>query len=270
MTTVQGWHCEPPLLRRYLDGATDLVLSASVEAHLIGCAGCREVLAGLADPVPLQRAWGGVLEAVQRPPLPLPLRVLRRLGLSERDAVLLSASQSLRGPWAFATAVLLIFAAVASMPDVYLGRTFYLTVAPLVPVLGVVGAFTPTELTVVTPYSKVRLALLRTAAVIVTTVPFIVAFGGIVTDIGWLAVAWMGPGLGLTLTALVLLTWWPPMRTGAVLTGVWLAVVIAYGRHDVLVTVRPPAQLAYLALACITAVALYIRIRLNRTPGGYA
>ena len=35
---TEPWHCDAPLLQRYLDGRTDLVLSASIEAHLIGCA----------------------------------------------------------------------------------------------------------------------------------------------------------------------------------------------------------------------------------------
>ena len=171
------------------------------------------------DSAELALAWTGIRAAIQRPALPPVLRLLRRIGLSEQDSVLLSASQSLRGPWTLATSAILVFAVAASFPGQSIGQALYLLVAPLVPVLGVVAAFaagdTGAELTGPTPYSKTRLALLRTAAVIVTTVPLVVALGAIVPGIGWLAIAWLGPALGLTLTALVALTWFRPAITGA-------------------------------------------------------
>ncbi|MER7008573.1 zf-HC2 domain-containing protein [Dactylosporangium sp. NPDC000555] len=269
------WHYDRDLLRRYLDGDIDSVPSASIEAHLMACPACRATLAELSDPATLRRAWDAVQAEIQRPVLSPPLRALRRLGLTERDAVLLNASQSLRGPWVLASAAVFVFVVAAGWSSSELSTACYLLGAPLVPLLGVVGAFATADslagLTNTTPYSKVRLSLLRTAAVMVTTVPFVVAFGAIVTGVGWLSVAWLGPGLGLTLAALVLLTWWPPKVVGALLSAVWIVVVaVAHGRHDVVLTVGPRAQVAYVALTCVTAVALAIRIRLARTPGGYA
>ncbi|MFG2040678.1 zf-HC2 domain-containing protein [Dactylosporangium sp. NPDC048998] len=271
----KSWHCDRALLRRYLDGDIDLVPSASVEAHLMACQSCRATLGELSDPAALRRAWDGVRAQIQRPVLSPPLRALRRLGLTERDAVLLNASQSLRGPWALASAAVFVFVVAAAWSSSELSTACYLLGAPLVPLLGVVGAFATGDslaaLANTTPYSKLRLSLLRTVAVMVTTVPFVVGFGAIVTGMGWLSVAWLGPGLGLTLTALALLTWWPPKVVGALLSAAWIAVIaVAYGRHDVVLSVRPQAQLAYVALTCVTAIALAIRIRLARTPGGYA
>ncbi|MEV8517356.1 zf-HC2 domain-containing protein [Dactylosporangium sp. NPDC051484] len=271
----ESGHYDRALLRRYLGGDIGPVPSASIEAHLMACPSCRATLAELSDPATLRRAWDGVRAQIQRPVLSPPLRALRRLGLTERDAVLLNASQSLRGPWVLASAAVFVFVVAAAWSSSNLATACYLLGAPLVPLLGVVGAFVTgdslAELANTTPYSKVRLSLLRTLAVMVTTVPFVVGFGAILPGIGWLSVAWLGPGLGLTLAALVLLTWWPPRVAGALLCAAWIAVVaVAFGRHDVVLTVRPHAQLVYVAITCVTAVALAIRIRLARTPGGYA
>jgi hypothetical protein len=168
----------------------------------------------------------------------------------------------------------LVFAVAASFPGAVLGKALYLLVAPLVPVLGVAAAFAAadplTELTNATAYSKTRLALLRTAAVVVTTVPLVVVMGA-VSGIGWTAVAWLGPGLGLTLTALAALTWWSPRAAGGAVSFAWTAVVCAaYLRHHVDAAVHLPAQACYLALAALTAGVLAARIRTAHTPGGYA
>ncbi|MFB7577322.1 hypothetical protein [Streptomyces sp. NPDC056165] len=272
--STQPWHCDAALLRRYASGETDIALSASVEAHLIGCAICRTAVSSLADPDTLTQAWEGVRDAIQRPPLPLLLRLLSRAGLNEEDAALLSASQPLHGPWALATTGVLAFAAAASFPGAALGQALYLLVAPLVPVLGVVAAFAATdpmtELTNATPYSKTRLALLRTLAVVTTTVP-LVAVMGAVAGIGLLSIAWLGPAFGLTLAALVALTWWSPMVTSTTVSVVWAVVVsIAYARHDVVAAVQLDAQICYLLVAGLTAAGLAARIRAAHTPGGYA
>jgi hypothetical protein len=253
-----------------VDDDLDLALAASVEAHLVGCAACRAVVADATDPAWLAPAWKGIRDTIERPRP----GILRRLGVSERDAVLLRASQVLRGPWTFATAAILIFAVVASWPGNVFGQAAYLLVAPLVPVLGVAGAFAATdpinEITNPTPYSKTRLTLLRAVVVVVTTVPLVVLLGALL-PIGWLAVAWLGPALGLTLSALVALTWWSPAVTTTGLSILWAAVVgFAYQRHELTVAIERDAQIGYLVVAAITAAALVARIRSAHTPGGYA
>jgi hypothetical protein len=273
--TTQAWHLDDQLLSRYLADDVDMALAASVEAHLVRCAGCRAALAGQTNPVELAPVWAGVQAAIQRPPVPLPLRVLRRLGVSERDVVLLNAAELLRGPWTFATAVVLIFAVVASWPGNIAGQAAYLLVAPLVPVLGVVGAFAATdpvvEITNATPYSKTRLALLRSGAVIVTTVPLVVFVGAVMPGIGWLAVAWLGPALGLILATLVALTWWSPVNAGTAVSIVWAAVITAaYVRHDLMSAIERDAQIGYLVVAALIGAGLVARIRTAHTPGGYA
>ena len=43
------WHATPAELSAYRHGSDDSVLAASVEAHLLACSRCREVLAGTGD-----------------------------------------------------------------------------------------------------------------------------------------------------------------------------------------------------------------------------
>lgn len=264
------WHCDPPLVRRYLDGELPLGPAASVEAHLIGCADCRALVAEATDPVSLAPVWDGVRATIERPRP----SILRRLGVRENDVVLLRAAQLLRGPWTFATVAVLTFAIVAAWGSVA-GQAAYLLVAPLVPVLGVAGSFAATDplnaLTHATPYSKIRLTLLRAVAVVATTVPLVVGLGAILPGIGWLSVAWLGPALGLTLLALVALTWWSPAVTTTGVSVLWAGVIgVAYQRHDLTAAIEREAQLGYLLVAVLLTAALVARIRSAHTPGGYA
>jgi hypothetical protein len=272
---TQDWHADDALLDRYAAGRADMALSASVEAHLIACPDCRGRIARFSDPAVLQRARSGLRDSVQQVRHPLPLRILRRYGLSEQDAVLLTHARLLRGPWTLATVAVIVFAVAASFPDAYLSQSLYLLFAPLVPVLGVSGAFAATDsltgLTSATPYSKLRLCLLRTVAVVTASIPLIVLFGAIMPGIGWLAVAWLGPALGLTLTALAAMTWFRPVPVGTAVCLLWtIAVAALFPRHDVHVAIAASAQLAYLTIAVATALTLVIRSRFAHTPGGYA
>ena len=271
----QDWHADDAMLERYAAGQADMAFSASVEAHLMACAGCRGRVARFSDADVLRRARSGLQDSVQRAQPPLLLRIARRYGLSEEDSVLLTHSQLLRGPWTLATVAVLVFAVAASFPDAYLSQSLYLLVAPLVPVLGVSGAFAATdslaELTSATPYSKLRLCLLRTAAVVTASIPLTVLFGAIMPGIGWLAVAWLGPALGLTLTALAAMTWLRPAVAGIGVCLLWtFAVAGLYPGHDVHLAIAAGAQLAYLTIAVATALTLAVRSLFTHTPGGYA
>ena len=200
------WHADDALLRSWSGGAPDVAAGASVEAHLLHCARCRARLAELrppaGDPV-LDRAWSGVVAGIAVPPPSPAVRLLRRLGVSASDAVLLRAARSLDGAWTLATVAVIAFAALAALGDATGGIGLYLLLAPLVPVIGVVVAFASTdpldELTAATPFSAARLALLRTAAVSVTSVPIVVLLGAAVPPIGWFAFAWLVPAIALTL-----------------------------------------------------------------------
>jgi hypothetical protein len=272
--TTETWHASDEMLRSYARGQTGVAVMASVEAHLLRCAACRERIAPEVA-APLDAAWNRVADRIQAPRLPFVVRLMRRCGLSEADAVLLAAARSLNGAWLLATLAVVVFAALAAIPSATQGQALYLLVAPLVPVIGVVTAFASADplagLTSTAPYSKARLALLRTVAVVITSVPLAFAVGVLIPGIEWLAFAWLVPALALTLTTLLGMTWWKPEPVGVAVALAWVAVItIARASHDVTGAVGVEFQVVYLVVAALAAVALAFRMGAAHTPGGYA
>jgi hypothetical protein len=272
--TTQTWHASDETLQRYARGETGVAVMASVEAHLLRCETCRERLAPAVE-APLEAAWTQIADRIQAPRPPFVVRLMRRCGLNESDGVLLTTARSLNGAWLLATLAVVLFAALAAIASTAQGQALYLLVAPLVPVSGVVVAFASSDpladLTATTPYSKARLALLRTVAVVITSVPLAVAVGVGIPGIAWLAFAWLLPALALTLATLVGMTWWKPEPVGIVVALAWVAVItVARSRDDVAAAVGFELQIVYLAVAALAAVALAFRIGAARTPGGYA
>jgi hypothetical protein len=272
--SAETWHAGEEMLRSYARGESGVAVMASVEAHLMRCPDCRERLAPEVE-APLEAAWTRVADHIQTPRLPFVVRLMRACGLSESDGVLLAAARSLNGAWLLATLAVIVFAAVAAIPSETQGQALYLLVAPLVPVVGVVAAFAASDplsdLTSTTPYSKARLALLRTVAVVITSVPLSIAIGVAIPGIAWLAFAWLLPALALTLLTLVGMTWWKPEPVGIAVALVWVAVIAtARAGDDIAGAVGFEQQLVYLGVAALAAVALALRLGAAHTPGGYA
>lgn len=272
--SMESWHASPETLRSYARGETGIAVMASVEAHLLRCPDCRERVAPEVD-APLAAAWTRVADSIHAPRPPVVVRLMRACGLSESDGVLLSAARSLNGAWLLATLAVVVFAAVAAIPSATQGQALYLLVAPLVPVAGVVAAFAASDplvdLACTTPYAKARLALLRTVAVVITSVPLSIAIGVAIPGIAWLAFAWLVPALALTLITLVGMTWWKPEPVGVAVALVWLAVItIARSNHDIAGAVGIEQQVVYLVVAALAAVVLALRLGAAHTPGGYA
>ena len=129
---------------------------------------------------------------------------MRRLGVAADDAVVVSAADSFLVPWAvavgFAVAVRLRRRAGGSGPGQ--PDAAFLALAPLVPVLAVVASYDALdplrEVVAATPYSKLRLALLRATAALAVAVPATMAIGLVVPNMEDLALAWLAPSLGLT------------------------------------------------------------------------
>ncbi|MGD9571154.1 MAG: zf-HC2 domain-containing protein [Thermoleophilia bacterium] len=273
MSPRPAWHADDALLRAYDRGTCDPGGAASVEAHLVGCPACRGRYAVLAEEPLHDVAWDAVLAGIAIPRAPVAVRALRRAGVSDADAVLLRAARSLDGSWIIAVLTVLAFSALAAIQGGPDARALYLLVAPLVPVLGVVVAVAAVdplaELVSATPYSAARHALLRTVAVCAVAIPLVVLLGAAVPAIGGLAFAWLLPGLALTLIALVMLTWWTPLTTGAATGALWCAVVAgAYRVDDVAAAVGPRLSLVHLAVATCAAIVLAVRLRSAHVPGG--
>lgn len=271
--TTGTWHADAELLSAYVTGALDAVEGASVEQHLLRCQDCRRSVRPLVDQRILDRARTGIRNAVQSPPLPLPIRMARRFGLPEPTAVLLAAAASLRTSWLVSAFVAVGFATFAAGLSSALALAPFLLVAPLVPVIGVAAAYGPNEdpleaLVATAPHGRTRLILTRTVAVLVSVLPFTALLGLLLPGPPWLAVAWLGPALALVPMLLALSTFVGPRSGGALVAIGWSAVVVFSVRGlPATWPVEAAQQAVYLSLALLSCLVLYVRSREDRGIG---
>jgi hypothetical protein len=267
------WHVEPDLLTAYATGAIDTSHAFSVEAHLTECEDCRMALAPMADAPRLERVWLEVEDHLDAP-APGPVEsVLRRLGVPEHLARLLAATPSLTVSWLSAIALTLGFAAFAAHHG-QRGLLLFLCLAALLPVAGVAAAFGPAldptyEVGLAAPLSSVRLLLLRSLAVLTTTV--LLAGGGALAlpGVGWTAAAWLLPSVALAASSLALATFVAPLTAVGVVGGVWIAAAVVAGAApgDRLAAFHGGAQLAFVALTALAALVLVRRRDHLDNPG---
>jgi hypothetical protein len=207
--------------------------------------------------------------------MPWPLRLLQKFGLAETDAIILRASSSLYRPWLLSLVGAFVIGVGGTMLPAVEQRMLYLLFAPLLPAITVATAYDATdpirELAAATPFSKLRIALLRTASAVAVALPVVLLAGLVLSFVGAEAFAWLLPSLTLTLLALALLTWWTAPVTAWVVAGLWLTVVGTLRSMDQLGAVDTPfAQLAFATTALLALAALAIRLISHHAPGGYA
>lgn len=267
------WHAPPELLATYAAGDLDAVLGTSLERHLDSCQECRHAVVHHSDQRLVAEGWTRLRDAVESPALPRPLRLARRLGLPEPAAILLSAALSLRVAWLTSSFLALSFALLATYAADGTAIWPFLLAAPLVPVLGVAasygGADEPFEaLAVTTPYGRGRLVLLRTLAVVVTTMLPAAVLGIFLPGPDWVAVAWLGPALAMVPVVLALASFVGPWPAGAAVTMAWVPVVLLSVRElPSTWPVEASQQLAYLAIAAAAVAVLVVRSRRTHRIG---
>jgi hypothetical protein len=271
---TQGWHAHPALLSNYLDGDLDAVTGASVEQHVSRCETCRAAAGDLMEPQLLERTWVGIRDAVERPPLPYPLRLARRCGLPETTAVLLASAASLRSAWLIGAFLSLSFAALAAYASGGTALAPFLLAAPLAPVLGVAAAYGPRQdplegLIATLPYGRTRLILVRTIAVLVSVLPATMLLGLAVPGPPWIAAAWLGPALALVPVQLALASFVGPRFAATALSLVWSGIVLSSLRSGQTPTwpVEAAQQGVYLAVAVVACIVIAIRVGADRQPG---
>lgn len=261
---MSGWHLDEDILHRYVTGVAPPALAASVEAHVVRCAACRQRMVPAVELPRLDRIWAEVVERVDAP-VPAPVeRLLLRLGIRDDTARLLAATPTMRGAW-FASVVAVLTFALTSAHATERGIVVFLALAPLLPVAGVAAAFSPRtdpvhEVAAASPYSCFRLLVIRSAAVLTATVLLAAAAAVLLPGAPWLAVAWLLPALALTAGTLALSTWLEPLYSALALATVWIGVTapaLVPGR-DPLLAVRPGAQLVcfIVLLAALATVAV--------------
>ena len=228
-------HIDEPLLIGYCELSVTAATAAAIEAHLMTCAGCR---AGLADVATLaddgstnqQSVWDGVLQRVDRPTRSITERLLGVLRVRPDMAKLLATTPALRLAWLAAMVFVAAFAVAAASVDGD-GPWLFLVIAPLLPVAGVATAYGPAldptyEIGVAAPVSGLRLTLLRTLAVIATTIPLLAVAALIAPGGGWVVFGWVLPSFALVAITLALSTAISPERAGAVVGVGWLVAVV--------------------------------------------
>lgn len=267
----EQWHVDPDLWRSYAAGALGPDVEMSIDLHVTGCPTCRRTAGELAPAGAADEVWASVRNTVTAPRLARPLRRLTR-ALPEHELVLLGAADAVMLPWITAIGAALACALISGNAGVHDQVSFF-ALAPLVPVLAVVAAFDATdsmrEMARPTPYSKLRLALLRTAAALTVALPLTAVAGAVVPGLHAFAFAWVLPGLVLVAAALVLLSRWRPWPVAGALSAAWLVVVLALnGTDNLAVATSAAAQLALVPL-CLALCLLFLhRAASARPPEG--
>ncbi len=254
------WHADDDVLGAYARGDLDAAHCYSVEAHIVACGECQAAVARHVAADRLQATWLDIVDELDRPRVSVAERLLVRLGVSDHVARLLAATPSLTASWLLAMAVAL-GVAVAGAHQGDRGVALFLCVAALAPVAGVAAAFgrgiDPThEIALAAPTSSARLLLLRTAAVVGTTLVLTAVAAIALPGVGWTAAAWLLPALGLTLAALALSTYLPHTTAFAGVTGAWLALTILSAARpgDALAAYDGAVQPLFALLAVLAAV----------------
>jgi hypothetical protein len=270
-----SWHLEQDTWQAYAAGRLDPVAEASIEAHVTGCRQCRDAARAVVPPAQTTAVWDAVRTSVAQPVLPAPLRPLRRLKVPEHDLVVVSAADSLLVPWVVAVGFAVLSTCLVGLAGLSPANqdAAFLALAPLVPVLAVAMAYDALdplrEVSLATPYSQLRLALLRATAALAVAVPVTLVLGLVIPGMQDTVFAWLLPSLGLTTGLLVLLTWLEAPLAGAVVAGSWVALVgVLRSGWDVLVLTSVSAQLAFVAPALVLAATLLVRTSTLRLQGG--
>lgn len=225
---MNAWHLDDELAAGYAEGSLTGPQAASLEAHVATCAHCQAVLATRAPAPRLESIWAEVADLVDAPRQGWLERLLVRLGLAPGDARLVVCAPSLRLAWVLSICATLMFTVAASAVTPR-GLQAFLVIAPLLPVMGVGLAYGPWtdpmfETSVSSPYSSVRLLLLRTAMVLLVTVGLTAAAGAVIPGRGY-AFVWLLPAAALVGVTLALSAWVPPLMAAITTSVGWLGLV---------------------------------------------
>jgi hypothetical protein len=263
---MSTWHADDALLADYVRGNAGSLRGASLEQHLIHCGDCRTRIAAHVDAPPLEAVWARIQDRAEAGRPAAVERLLIRLGVSDTDALLVASAPSLRASWLLGLAATLAFAALGAGWGGASGMAFFLLVAPLVPVAGVAFAYGPDidpsfEAGLAAPYPAARLLLLRTAAVLVSSLPLTLIAGLWAPDLSS-GVSWLLPALAFTAVVLAASTWARPGAVAVVLAVGWVtAVGSASLARDPAAVLAPTLLATYALLGAVAALVLCIRIR---------
>jgi len=226
-------HADIDSIDRYLDDRLGEAEAAVVEAHVLACVECREVVARRAhvEPTTVGRhedSWERILEEVDQPTLTVSERLLTLSRVPRPVARLVAAAPALRQAWLIAGMGLLGVAVLtAHLASGAVGTVTFVVTAPVVPLVGVALSYgsrgEPTgEVATVAPYRSFRLVVLRTLVVLASWFPAALILALALPGRGTTALLWFVPALALCALTLAASTFVDPAPAAAVLGVAWL------------------------------------------------
>jgi len=205
------WHVPDNLLVRFALDVTSLddVTAASIEAHLVACASCRDGVTAAA-PAVVEATWIELADVIDRPRSSFVERAFRRMGVGSATSRVLAATLPLRAAGLIATVVVAAGAVALSRGAGADGP--FLVLAPLAPLATVAAAFARVadpggEAGIATPLHGAGLAVRRAATVLAVAFVTLGAASLALPSLSGAAEAWVLPGLALALSGLALATW---------------------------------------------------------------
>jgi len=161
-------------------------------------------------------------------------RLLRRLGVPDLSVPLVTATPALRRSWFIAVAVAVLFAISVATNNTSAGVeriAVFLTLAPLVPLLGVALAFgkgvDPThDLVVAAPRDTFTVFLVRAVTVLTASSMILLLSSLLLPEGGIYRIAWLLPALAISLLTMAISTRLEPRRAAIIVGVSW--VVLAF------------------------------------------
>lgn len=244
----------------------------ALEAALGRAADRPRFLTGPAPDADAGRAamnFAAIEAELDAPPAPRLARVLRAVGVPDRTVPLITATPGLRRSWLISVVVAILFAVNAATTSTAEGVeriTAFLTVAPLVPLLGVALAFGPGvdpthDTAVAAPIDGFRLFLIRSVTVLSASSLLLLAGAGLVPAGGAYRFAWLLPALAVTTVTLALATRLDPRVAAGIVAVGWLFVMlVANNRADATGAFGAGLQVTSLVVAAVGA-AVFVQQR---------
>lgn len=206
-----------------------------LERQLMQAAGRPQRFGGVAvDPGRLQENLLAVYAELDAPPESRLARVLRRLGVPDLTVPLVTATPALRRSWFAAIAIAVVFSLSVASNATGTGVdriVVFLTLAPLVPLLGVALAFgrgvDPThDLVVAAPRDTFSVFLIRSLTVLAASA-LVLLLGSLALPAGGVyRIAWLMPSVALSALMLAASSRFEPRRVAIGLSVSWLGVVV--------------------------------------------
>ena len=213
-----------------------------------------------ADAGRLAANFAGIEAELDAPPASRLARLLGLLGVDDRTIPLVTATPSLRRSWLVSIVIAVLFAinvGSTSSADGVDRIVVFLTMAPLIPLLGMALAFGPAvdpthDIAVAAPLDGFRLFLVRSITVLVTSTTVLLIGSVLIPEGGGYRVAWLLPALAVTTVTMALATRFSARRAAAAVGVGWLLVVtIVAGAADTAAAFGPGVQITSLAISIV-------------------